>query len=472
MPVSWPRNEIISNKEREFYETLEINEDYPCASAPLPVLANPFHSSKTYLRSISEANSVPKNYCYGSNETFPLPVFSKRMKSKKLSKKFDEVFPCEDTETSSSESLSSFQKLFLPPPVRRNQSFAGFVQVFPTIPSVEFDTYDPDTYKGLRKWSSVGFTSDFSETRGSECQESFLKDDSEKPMIIRTHSLIAEDKIIDVEYDSDVGWKTTKVRDILTKKKPENEEKVNTERRYSRDSLKLDLNSDNKSSQRRKSLENSKFSPSVDQNETENSKGKIEGSPKVNEKSPKNVENLFEKCRSTVSSFSNEISDEEGADDVFDSLSNSRDKLSDHKETPAPKSLKQKLKKRSTSCENLSKKSLDSKSRSSSVSINETPEYFDANVPLKSAFPSLNAKPKRGSLKNSPAKNSDYDRDRGRSRHTDGHRESFKKNERTNERGSQDASDREHKDGSLNRSLSNNDTNLEDRIGLYGGLIC
>ncbi|CRL06042.1 CLUMA_CG019127, isoform B [Clunio marinus] len=62
---------------------------------------------------------------------------------------------------------------------------------------------------------------------------------------------------------------------------------------------------------------------------------------------------------------------------------------------------------------------------------------------------------------------SDYDRDRGRSRHLEsGHRESFKKNERTNERTDQDrdALDRDQKDGTLNRSLSNTDTNLEDRI--------
>ncbi|KAL7021097.1 hypothetical protein ACKWTF_011753 [Chironomus riparius] len=60
---------------------------------------------------------------------------------------------------------------------------------------------------------------------------------------------------------------------------------------------------------------------------------------------------------------------------------------------------------------------------------------------------------------------SDFDR---RSRNLEGgHRESFKKNDRTNERNSEqdrDASDRELKDGNLNRSLSNTDTNIEDRI--------
>lgn len=123
----------------------------------------------------------------------------------------------------------------------------------------------------------------------------------------------------------------------------------------------------------------------------------------------------------------------------------------------------------------------DKKKITASVSIRDDKlEILDANE-TSPPFPpsSSNAKKsKRGSLKKLSTSSSvqmnhhdssDYS---GRSRHLEGgHRESFKKNNRTNDRSSEpdrDASDRTHKDGSLNRSLSNTDTNIEDRIGNMG----
>ncbi|CRL06041.1 CLUMA_CG019127, isoform A [Clunio marinus] len=99
---------------------------------------------------------------------------------------------------------------------------------------------------------------------------------------------------------------------------------------------------------------------------------------------------------------------------------------------------------------------------------NPNPNPDICNNLNKPASSNAIAKSSRDSLENTSNKTySDYDRDRGRSRHLEsGHRESFKKNERTNERTDQDrdALDRDQKDGTLNRSLSNTDTNLEDRI--------
>lgn len=199
----------------------------------------------------------------------------------------------------------------------------------------------------------------------------------------------------------------------------------------------------------------------------------------------KSKQNEFRKCQSRSSATSNEAvaaavsSENDIIDDVFDSpglkLKSKLPKASKKK----PISPKVKPCRRSSNLETsptkTANKSVESKSRNSSVTINDCPEYLAGKTSTKSskiassdAIAKLITKPSRGSLKKSP-NNSDYDRDRGRSRHMDsGHRESFKKNDRTNERGSdqdRDLSDRELKDGSFNRSLSNTDTNLEDRIG-------
>lgn len=260
--------------------------------------------------------------------------------------------------------------------------------------------------------------------------------------------------------------------------------------------------------------------------------------------------NVFTKCRSRSSSLKDEDapkrekrnnSADDSGDDVFNSpFSRGRNASFHGKSKKDPKGFNPN--RRSSSLEALpstlanSRKSSDGKStRNSSVSINDTPEYFEYN---KSPTPSSNAnksasstsngiallqsKPTRGSLKKtstsksatkspskssvkkspskssvkkspskssikkSPAKssttkspsktstskpkNSDYDRDRGRSGRRTDHDDSLRKGERTNRNSEadRDASDREsnsQKDSELNRSLSNTDGNLEDRIG-------
>lgn len=467
----------------------------------MPALPASYFLSRVQKSHSHDAYSVPKNYCYGASNTAsfdvaysPHSIFNSfAISSRCTDRSFRQN---EDTLPSGSEgeSMSSYRQLPLPS-VRRNQTCAGFFQTFPVIPSVECENYDPETCKSknLRKWSS----SESIESKPCELGQGYFNENLGKILLNRQHSLVADDQIIDVEYDSDVGWKTKNVRKNPYKKvddKSDNfEEKVSRERRYSRDSLKLELNREN--SRRKKSLEKenllkvddrTKLQPSP--NRDENFKRKnFEGtvvSPKVtaetvkqkyisekavgyenSNKLPKTQKNPFEKCRSTISATSNNSNeslpnDDEIADDVFDSPF-SKDTVVASK-TQAPKQ------RRSSSLEALPQKSADSKSHNSSISIKNEPEYFDATKPCKIASPLTTAKPSRGSLKKTLEKRSDYDRDRGRSRHMEGgHRESFKKNDRTNERGSeQDASDRELKDGSLNRSLSNTDTNLEDRIGL------
>ena len=447
---------------------MESNEDFPVSSPAFPNFCFHSRAQRNYFRGFSDASSLPKNYCYQPHSTFLLPtssLFSSAIKSKKLSK-LDEFSPRNDSETSSNESSTSFKKL----PVRRNQSFAGFFQKFPTIASVDDDSYNPHICSGLSD-SSL----DCAVNKIYESKVCYFNSKLEKPVINRTHSLIADDQIIDVEYDSDVGWKTTNVRDNIYNKnqaiKKSKENAINKQRLFSRDSLKLDL-------QKTEEDDNdSSFSSSKPEKNLK-TKEKFEGAvtaPEINEKSQnldsnssgilqqksskghESAVDQFEGHRANIdSNTSNKNSESELADDVFGSASKSLDKVEKLKPS---KSMKKKSTKRSTSC--------DSRSQNSSVSINETPEYFDPNKALKSASPLTYAN-KRGSLKKSTTTRSDYDRDRGRSRHIDGgHRESFKKNERTNERGERDASDRDHKDGILNRSLSNTDTNLEDRIGLY-----
>lgn len=263
-----------------------------------------------------------------------------------------------------------------------------------------------------------------------------------------------------------------------------------TSRRYSREPLKLDIREsvDTITEGFRSNIQLSPFlmnreeESEIERDELkEKFEGKVvppEASKKLPEKNPSN--DIFERCLSSATSndaLSLIHDDEEMVDEVFDTSIV-------RKKKPIKKTDERIIKTVLNSLEALPSKKVNKlikKRHSSSVSIEENPKIIVDKTPTKSSniassnvIAKSNSKPVRGSLKKSSKKtstSSDYDRDRGRSRHIDsGHRESFKKNDRTNERGSdqdRDASDREHKDGSLNRSLSNTDTNLEDRIGLY-----
>lgn len=263
----------------------------------------------------------------------------------------------------------------------------------------------------------------------------------------------------------------------------------------------------------------------------EEAPGKIEKSVSPNK--------VFTKCRSrsSIDSHENvenvakepkrkekETADDSG-DDVFDTPFIRGRNSSFHgksKSKTLPKDFNPN--RRSSSLEALpstrktnSRKSSDSKStRNSSVSINETPEYFEypkgssskscsAKNSNSDGIALLHTKPTRGSLKKSstasatkspakktsstkistksstkkpaaakkPSSNSDYEvRDRGRSRRGGGgdpDRESLRKGDRATDRNAElESSDREstsQTEGILNRSLSNAEGNLEDRIG-------
>lgn len=194
----------------------------------------------------------------------------------------------------------------------------------------------------------------------------------------------------------------------------------------------------------------------------------------------KNVEqNVFQKCRSRSSQGSSKSDgiDEETdpVDDVFESNASSSCLIKDLKKLKLDKSSLDSKYEKFNACNYSAESRI-------SVSINKTPEYFEYNSPIKLIksiknassvnIAKLNSKQSDGSLKKSSKlqKNSSSDFER-RSRHLESvHRESFKKNDRTNERNSEqdrDTIEREHKDGNLNRSLSNTDTNLEDRIGKF-----
>lgn len=500
MPVLWPNEEAFLEKQRAIFEALEITEGIPSIATPLPDSYFPQRIQNSYVR--TDANSVPKNYCYGaSTASFDVayPSYSifnssaisscyNDRSSHIISKKYS-------SENEATSSRSSYRKLSSPS-VRRNQTCTGFFLTFPDIPSVESDTYEPETYqsKNLKKWSSADSTNELIDFQSKPCElsQGYFNSNLENKLLNRQHSLVADDQIIDVEYDSDVGWQTKSVRKNPYKKNHENSENLNRERR---DSLKLNLNNESSEISNNKTLERKNSvtvqvkpklhsSPKRQPQDLSTLKKQLEGtvvSPKMNdelikqkyvsekavgyEKNSKlsDKKNPFVKCRSTISATSdnsNESLQYDGdiADDVFDA--------SIHSKNVTPKKKPQR---RSNSFEALPpKKPHELKSRNSFISIKENPEYFEATKPNNIASPLTTAKPSRGSLKKSSTKCSDYDRDRGRSRHMEsGHRESFKKNDRTNERGSeQDSSDRELKGGSLNRSLSNTDTNLEDRIGL------
>lgn len=475
----------------------------------------------------------------------------------------------------------------IPLPARNTQSL--YLPTFETIPSIESDAgnydFSPISSRFGKSLSADGHSENNNEDM-CNLSQSYLKSEDEPTSLRRSYSLIADEQIIDVEYDSDTGWVTKNVRKNPLKKveKTKDIEKPQRARSYSRDNLKLDLKLSNKPRsptiiQNRDDTVNKNDNSNVDTSDTSERKKierndnddvtatigsiisnvrsqlllsqsddiesfdvqeerrsslkvELEGkvvSPKINstasasastkyvcekaigfenensflnEKTKTDSDrNVFEKCRSRSSQGStdgksdvdNDESNEEDevVDDVFERPRISRDRnasfhAKDHKSVSSYR--------RSSSLEGVPKKSSVCKSstgskstRNSSVSINENPEYFEYNTPSKitksskiassNAIAKLNTKPKRGSLKKStsstktkksPRSSSDYDR---RTRNLEGgHRESFKKNDRTNERNSEhdrDASDRELKDGNLNRSLSNTDTNIEDRIGEF-----
>lgn len=406
----------------------------------------------------------------------------------------DECFPGEGSSMGSRDSGFSARKFLPKIPVKRNLTHSGFFSNFATIPSVDSES---QLSLAIDEDSSFGSTNML--MKSCTLSEGQSNENHHKKLLNRSHSLIADDQIIDVEYDSDTGWQKTNVR-----RNPFNRESKHERR----ESLKLHLKSDRKSKMSRRqsrSLTREEHVESSDTDtkprvESDDEKLKLEGrvvSPKmvddlikpndlpdktdrVDEAKPSKAEssskNAFERCsRGSVESKEeiHKSDDGELADDVFDSaLAKSRDApLTDKK-----KNKKHNASRRSSSLEVRPKAKSKKKSvgsRSSSVSIKDEPEIIDDERLSNSSHNASShaiAKPTRGSLKKSSTpRSSDYDRDRGRSRHMDSaHRESFKKNARTNERGmsdqERDASDRELKD-SLNRSLSNTDTHLEDRIG-------
>lgn len=387
----------------------------------------------------------------------------------------------------------------------RNQAF---LEPILSIDSPEYEPQYVDTH--LRRTVSIDSaeSSEFSPRFFVSTQGYFNDCNREMFPISRSQSSIADNQAYDVAYDSEVGWTKKNIRSVPFRRFT-NSNDVASGKNYSRENLQLDFRDVDSSASRRFSSKSFKNDfkrnklESID-SITEGFRHKLQLSPlhlksgensnrgledkmvfsKPNEESTSSKEKLpkddFSKCR--TSTTSNDIKyplndyDEETIDDVFDDLSLARSKK------PLNEANKLLIKSVLNNLEGQpSKKPHEPvKKRNSSVSIKESPKPNNHKAPSKSSniassnvIANSNEKPLRGSLKKSSNKqqtSSDYDRDRGRSRHIDsGHRESFKKNDRTNERGSdqdRDASDREHKDGSLNRSLSNTDTNLEDRIGL------
>lgn len=441
------------------------------------------------------ACSLPKNYSYGfatralnvASESYistePLKYFRSRSTEPDFPSYRDQTFDsCQFREPGKAfESQANF---------RKPKAHLGFFPAVSTILSVDLET----PRESLSEMPACDETCDIAQsflnaTRNeygfNPCDETFSPrkelSGSKNELLSRCHTLVAEDKIIDVEYDSDVGWKTKNIRQLIKTFQTKQNDCLSDRGKLKLD-LKQDLNdSEQKSSNEHKSSEeNSKTSkpeltiePLIDEVQ---SKLQIEG--KIVPPNPpllNNKRQAFARCRSRSSATS--ADDPNGGvttdfgevvvDDVFGAIVSKSSK----------KPLKLNRKGRSESSNALLAKKrntfVESRDRSSSVSINDAPEYFtnespnSSNVASSPAIAKLHTKPSRGSLKKSKKlSSSDYDRDRGRSRHMEGgHRESFKKNERTNSEQERDASDREHKEGTLNRSLSNTDTNLEDRIG-------
>jgi hypothetical protein len=468
------------------------------------------NSSSCPLHTQLDYSSLPNNYRYGlKNDFFASKTIEVKSSVFEIRKQFNETYPKEATLTSSDCSTINSEPIFRkrPPfPVRRHKTCTEFSPLFPPIPSIESESYITDSK------SSFSIESSLEAQEIIDNSQEYFEKNPDNDLLNRSHSLVTDDRIIDVEYDSDTGWKTKSIRSSPFKKKNDSLEVSCSghERRYSRESLSLNLKDENGltlKKLRRHSrplkreetiadiVDDIKSKLNLSQNKSDHVsdlmglKSQLEGKvvpPDMTDDSIKSktvrdqTKNIFERCQSK-SLISNDSvdrmeEDDDIVDDVFDSSLN---KTSIKKENIAKHSRPRKSNSQETSSIKKRNESVDLKSRnSSSISIQDKPKYFDRNSPIKSSNVDKNAssnaiaKPSRGSLKKSStipknSTSSDYDRDRGRSRHMDsGHRESFKKNERTNERNSEQdrASDRD-KDGSLNRSLSNTDTNLEDRIG-------
>lgn len=453
-PTAWLR-EHVEDDDDGFVDNRLLSrgdfcllDDLRCSMAPRIPPRTP-QTSRSYSLN---AQSLPKNYCFSpvvdKSVSYFSPMPTPKYRSRSLEPDFRSARKTFDSsqlvgreeyfsdDSLSERSLASLQRH--PISIEHRRQFA-FRPNFETIPSIDGD------HRGS-----------FPITKPCDFSKSYFNASLSKEVLTRAHSLVADDRIIDVEYDSDTGWKTKSVRLNPFKKR--------TQSPVSRENLKLDLNElpENHIIEAKiKKKDKLKSSRTPKENILDKSSDK---SSDV-EKASKVRRNNFAKARSRSSATSND-SDipqdlSEVVDEVFETF---KDLL---KDTAKEKSL-------SSSSETLLAKKrgtfVASKSRTSSVSIKEEPERIDHEHPNNSSHSphAIANSPKKSSPSKKHA-SSDYDRDRGRSRHLEGgHRESFKKNERTNDRNSdqdRDASDRELKDGSLNRSLSNTDTNLEDRIG-------
>lgn len=461
------------------------------------------------------ASSIPSSSAFFYPYNRPVQSDLRCCKPNPWSKPFDQNFIKFDESFQSGKSshfTNSFDDSILNRAhlLRRNQTVTGFTPALPPIPSVDSDSNFPvespvDSQQRLRHNSSLDSHRYHVSLYSSQ---SYFNENLEK-YLFKTSPSVEDNNRFKNE------WQT---------------KSYGRERTYSREYLSLDLRDESDKSFRQRTSElyqkEVRRRRTVDSEESvctivEGVKSELSFSPKKtfkdqlegkvvapklskclekeksdNEKEQNSVvgkvsnqklkQNLFQKCQSRSSATSSEAvstvvtPDDDINDDVFDSPNL---KVKSKPSNVSKKKILQSKAKQNKSSNNLetsptrkANKSVESKSRNSSVTIKDRPEYLAGITSTKSSkiassdtIAKLHTKPSRGSLKKSTNNNSDYDRDRGRSRHMEGgHRESFKKNDRTNERGSdqdRDSSDREHKDGSLNRSLSNTDTNLEDRIG-------
>jgi hypothetical protein len=346
-------------------------------------------------------NSLPKNYCYGSD----LAEYLTDETSSDNFKPFLRFSRSHSIDSRKPKKVILQQKKLF----RRNYTGDDFSPSFATLPSVDIDSYDP-----------LVVIKETSDSQNHEIEN------------------------VNKSYEK-------VVRKSLKKK-------LSSELRERRDSFKLDLDAEltkiSKLPERYKVL-------ASDDNSIGSLISEVRSKLLISQSDKEKIEGKVSSVQSSKLEDNVEVSKPEQSveeDEVFEPPKK------DTKKTP--------------------RLSRESKIRSVSVTIQETPEIFDAKQsPSISHSNNVTANPtkstsSRGSLKKIASSSSlkkpstssitvPNSSDYGRSR-PGGHRESFKKNDRTNDRLSEqdrDASDREHKDGSLNRSLSNTDTNIEDRIG-------
>lgn len=402
----------------------------------------PLSLRKIYNHHNRYANSLPSNYSYDLNAcNFSCSNIVKHSSSS--SEFSDSCFPLYHN----SESLSykrrstkvkhELQRRLPAIPARRKNTSADFFPIFTTIPSVDCDSYS----------SEISYRNSYRESPPEVPKENYNREYL-KLDIHRHNSFYPKENRRSDDSSSDANEKI-KTKDLESFKKS-SKTRENVEGKVVSAEIKAKISTEN-------DLENKASSQSAVNKRDHFSKGSSKSSATIDSDEVKSdgeelTDNVFESpCKKNPSSIA-----------IIPNVltSHSRARRSSSLEAYPP---------------NSRNKSVENRSRLSSVSIKNKLEYFEYDSPSKSsksgkiassmAIAKLNTKPSRGSLKKPKKLSSDYDRDRGRSRHTEsGHRDSFKKNERTNEQ-DRDASDREQKDGSLNRSLSNTDTNLEDRIG-------